>query len=232
MSILALIRIVYGAVCALIQTDIKRLVAYSSVSHLGFVVLGVFAFTTQSVTGGVLQMVNHGLATGALFLLVGMVYERTHTRDLDRLGGLSSVMPWLTGMFLFAALASIGLPGLNSFVGEFLVIVGTFAVNHWFGAIASVAVVLAAIYLLWSYQRMAYGPVHDEHRGLADVSLREVVVLVPVLALLLVFGVYPKLVTDRVDPTTRSVIAHVRPTHPTDTTTPLSIAADRQASVP
>ena len=231
-SVLALIGIVYGAVCALIQTDIKRLVAYSSVSHLGFVVLGVFAFTAQSVTGGVLQMVNHGLATGALFLLVGMVYERTHTRDLDRLGGLSSVMPWLTGMFLFAVLASIGLPGLNSFIGEFLVIVGTFAVNHWFGAIASVAVVLAAIYLLWSYQRMAYGPVHDEHRDLADVSLREVAVLVPVLALLLVFGVYPKLVTDRVDPTTKAVIAHVQPAHPTDTTAPLSVAAGQPGSVP
>jgi NADH-quinone oxidoreductase subunit M len=231
-SILALIGIVYGAVCALIQTDIKRLVAYSSVSHLGFVVLGIFAFTAQSVTGGVLQMVNHGLATGALFLLVGMVYERTHTRELDRLGGLSGVMPWLTGMFLFAVLASVGLPGLNSFIGEFLVIVGTFAVNHWFGAIASVAVVLAAIYLLWSYQRMAYGPVHEEHRALADLSLREVAVLVPVLALLLLFGVYPKLVTDRVDPTTRAVIAHVQPTHPTDTTTPLSIAAARRASVP
>jgi NADH-quinone oxidoreductase subunit M len=231
-SVLAVIGIVYGAVCALIQTDIKRLVAYSSVSHLGFVVLGIFAFTTQAVTGGVLQMVNHGLATGALFLLVGMVYERTHTRELDRLGGLASVMPWLTGMFLFAALASIGLPGLNSFVGEFLVIVGAFAVNHWFGAIAAVAVVLAAIYLLWSYQRMALGPIREEHRGLSDLSLREAAVLIPVLSLLLVFGVYPKLITDRVDPTTRVVIAHVQPAHPTDTTVPVTIQAGGQGGVP
>ncbi len=132
-----MIGIVYGAVVALIQTDIKRLVAYSSVSHLGFVVLGIFAFTEQAMTGGVLQMVNHGLATGALFLLVGMVYERTHTRDLAKMGGLASVMPWLLGAFLFAVFASVGLPGLNSFVGEFLVIVGTFAVSHWFGAIAA-----------------------------------------------------------------------------------------------
>jgi NADH-quinone oxidoreductase subunit M len=211
-SILAVIGIIYGAVVALMQTDIKRLVAYSSVSHLGFVVLGIFAFTDQGVTGGVLQMVNHGLSTGALFLLVGMVYERTHTRELNRMGGLAAILPWLTGAFLFAVLASVGLPGLNNFVGEFLVILGSFAVSPWFGSLAAVAVVLAAIYLLWSYQRMAYGPVRDEdHRHLPDVSLREVVVLAPVLALLLFFGVYPKVLTDRIDPTTAMVVQHVAP---------------------
>jgi len=170
-EVLAVIGIIYGAVCALGQRDVKRLVAYSSVSHLGFVVLGLFALTEQSVTGGVLQMVNHGLATGALFLLVGMVYERTHTRDLGKMGGLAVVMPWLTGAFLFAVFSSVGLPGLNNFVGEFLVILGSFAVNEWFGALAAVAVVLAAIYLLWSYQRMAYGPIHEEHSLLPDVNL-------------------------------------------------------------
>jgi NADH-quinone oxidoreductase subunit M len=215
-SVLAVIGIIYGAVCALIQTDIKRLVAYSSVSHLGFVVLGIFAFTTQAFTGGVVQMVNHGLATGALFLLVGMVYERTHTRDLNKLGGLASVTPWLTGMFLFAVLASVGLPGLNSFIGEFLVIVGTFATSHVLGSVAALAVILAAIYLLWSFQRMAYGPVHPEHEGLSDVSIREVAVIVPVLVLMLLFGLYPKLLTDRIDPATKSAIEHVAPTHPTD----------------
>jgi NADH-quinone oxidoreductase subunit M len=215
-GVLAVLGIVYGAVNALIQSDIKRLVAYSSVSHLGFVVLGLFAFTQQSVTGGVLQMVNHGLATGALFLLVGMVYERTHTRNLDAMGGLASVMPWLMGAFLFAAFASAGLPGLSSFVGEFLVIVGTFAVSGWFGALASTAVVLAAIYMLWSYQRIAFGPVREEHRLLPDVNLREVVVLAPVLALLLVFGVAPSLLTDRIDPATEAVIARVDPSHRTD----------------
>ena len=215
-SILALIGIIYGAVVALIQTDIKRLVAYSSVSHLGFVVLGIFAFTNQGVTGGILQMVNHGLSTGALFLLVGMVYERTHTRDLGKMGGLAVVMPWLTGAFLFAVFSSVGLPGLNNFVGEFLVILGSFAVNQWFGALAAIAVVLAAIYLLWSYQRMAYGPIHEEHSLLPDVNLREVLVLAPVLALLLVFGVFPKLLTDRIDPTAQAVVAHVAPDHATD----------------
>ena len=210
-SILAIIGIVYGAVVALIQTDIKRLVAYSSVSHLGFVVLGIFVFTQQGVAGGVLQMVNHGLATGGLFLLVGMVYERTHTRELDEMGGLASVMPWLTGAFLFTALASIGLPGLNGFVGEFLVVVGTFAVNNLYGSMAVLAVVLAAIYLLWSYQRMAFGPAREEHRQLPDVSLREATLLAPVLALLLVLGVYPKLVTDTIDPVTEAVAARVAP---------------------
>ena len=214
-SILAVIGIIYGAVCALGQRDVKRLVAYSSVSHLGFVVLGLFALTEQSVTGGVLQMVNHGLATGALFLLVGMVYERTHTRQLDKMGGLASQMPWLLGFFLFAVFASAGLPGLSSFVGEFLVIVGTFAVSHLFGALASVAVVLGAIYLLWSYQRVAYGPIREEHRMLPDVSLREVIVIALVLALLLVFGVYPKLMTTSIDPATKQVVEQVSPDHAT-----------------
>ena len=231
-SILALIGIIYGAVVALIQTDIKRLVAYSSVSHLGFVVLGIFAFTSQGVSGGVLQMVNHGLSTGALFLLVGMVYERTHTRDLAKMGGLARVTPWLAGAFLFTALASVGLPGLNNFVGEFLVIIGSFAVNEWFGILAATALILAAIYLLWSYQRMAYGPVHEEHEALPDVSLREVLVLAPVLSLLLVFGVFPRLLTDRIDPTTRAVIAHVDPAHATEVGPGVSVVASTQVADP
>ena len=209
-SVLALIGIVYGAIVALIQTDLKRLVAYSSVSHLGFVVLGTFAFTQQAMSGGVLQMINHGLSTGALFLLVGMVYERTHTRDLTKMGGLASTMPWLMGVFLFVALSSLGLPGLNNFVGEFLVILGSFASNRVFGAIAATGVVLAAIYLLWSYQRMAHGPVPEEHRGHPDLSIREVAVLAPVLALILVFGVYPKVLLDRINPTTTRIVQQVQ----------------------
>jgi NADH-quinone oxidoreductase subunit M len=229
-SILAVIGIIYGAVCALMQSDLKRLVAYSSVSHLGFVVLGIFAFTQQSVTGGVLQMVNHGLATGALFLLVGMVYERTHTRELSEMGGLASVMPWLLGAFLFTVFASAGLPGLNSFIGELLVIVGTFAVSSWFGSLAAVAVVLAAIYLLWSYQRVAYGPVREEHRHLPDLSLRETIVLAPVLALILVFGIYPKALTTAIDPATQSVIRQVDPGRTTDVGTNPELVASEQGS--
>jgi NADH-quinone oxidoreductase subunit M len=231
-SVLAVIGIVYGAVNALVQSDVKRLVAYSSVSHLGFVVLGLFALTQQAVTGGVLQMVNHGLATGALFLLVGMVYERTHTRELDRMGGLASVMPWLMGAFLFTAFASAGLPGLNGFVGEFLVIAGTFAVSGWLGALAATAVVLAAIYLLWSYERMAFGPVREEHRLLPDVNLREVVVLAPVLALLVVFGVAPRLVTDRIEPSARAVIARVAPDHSTDVRQSLLAVSTEEGLLP
>ena len=206
---LALVGIVYGAVVALMQTDLKRLVAYSSVSHLGFVVLGTFAFTQQSLTGGVLQMVNHGLSTGALFLLVGMVYERTHTRDLARMGGLWSVTPWLVGAFLFVALSSLGLPGLNNFVGEFLVVLGTVGRSPWVGAVAASGVVLAAIYLLWAFQRMATGPVPAEHRGHPDLSLREALVLAPVLAAILAIGVYPKVMLDRIEPATARVLSGV-----------------------
>jgi NADH-quinone oxidoreductase subunit M len=222
-SVLALIGIVYGAIVALIQTDLKRLVAYSSVSHLGFVVLGTFAFTQQAMAGGVLQMVNHGLSTGALFLLVGMVYERTHTRDLARMGGLMSVTPWLAGTFLFVALSSVGLPGLNNFVGEFLVILGTLGRSVWFGAIAATGIVLAAVYLLWAYQRMAQGPVPEGHRHHRDLSLREVVVLAPVLVAILAFGVYPKVLLDRIEPTTAKLVAEVEaPPVPAPPTVPLA----------
>jgi NADH-quinone oxidoreductase subunit M len=209
-EVLALIGIVYGAVVALMQTDLKRLIAYSSVSHLGFVVLGIFAFTLQGMTGGVLQMVNHGLSTGALFLLVGMLYERTHTRNLDEMGGLANVVPRLAGVFLFAALSSLGLPGLNNFVGEFLVILGTFASNAVYGSIAAVGVVLAAIYLLWAYQRMAQGPVVEAHAEHRDLSVRESTLLAPVLAAILVLGVYPKLVLDRIEPTSERIVENVQ----------------------
>jgi NADH-quinone oxidoreductase subunit M len=218
-EVLALVGIVYGAVVALIQTDVKRLVAYSSVSHLGFVVLGTFAFTQQAMSGGVLQMVNHGLSTGALFLLVGMVYERTHTRDLGEMGGLARGMPWLMGVFLFVALSSLGLPGLNNFVGEFLVILGTYARNRALGAIAATGVVLAAIYLLWAYQRMAHGPVPERHASHPDLSIREAAVLAPVLAAILVVGVYPRILLDRINPTTTRIVQQVERGQPTDAST-------------
>jgi NADH-quinone oxidoreductase subunit M len=209
-EVLAIIGIVYGAIVALIQTDVKRLVAYSSVSHLGFVVLGTFAFTQQGVSGSVLQMVNHGLSTGALFLLVGMVYERTHTRDLGEMGGLARAMPRLMGMFLFVVLSSLGLPGLNNFVGEFLVILGTFARNRAFGAVAASGVVLAAIYLLWAFQRMAHGPVPEGHATHPDLSVREYTLLAPVVAAILVIGIYPRLLLDRVNPTTTRIVQQVQ----------------------
>jgi len=202
--VLAVIGIVYGAVVALIQTDVKRLVAYSSVSHLGFVVLGTFAFTLQGMSGGVLQMVNHGLSTGALFLLVGMLYERTHTRELGKMGGLGATMPALAGVFLFVALSSVGLPGLNGFIGEFLVLLGTFVVSKAFAVIAVVAVVLAAVYLLWAYRRMMHGGVAiEEHRHLPDLSLREYAILVPIMAAILLIGVFPQPLLDKIEPDAR-----------------------------
>jgi NADH-quinone oxidoreductase subunit M len=198
--VLAVIGIVYGAAVALIQVDVKRLVAYSSVSHLGFVVLGTFAGTVQGMSGGVLQMVNHGLSTGALFLLVGMLYERTHTRDLGRLGGLGRQTPALAGFFLVVALSSLALPGLGGFVGEFLILVGTFVTNAGFAVVGTVGVILSAIYLLWAYQRMMHGPLPEEHAVHRDLSIREYVTLVPVVAVIVWIGLFPKPFLDRIEP--------------------------------
>jgi NADH-quinone oxidoreductase subunit M len=208
-QILAVIGIVYGAIVAMIQADVKRLVAYSSVSHLGLVVLGVFAFTPQAVSGGVIQMVNHGLSTGALFLLVGMLYDRTHTRDLAKMGGLASRMPLLAGALLFVIFSSAGLPGLNNFVGDFLVLVGTFATNRVVASIAATGFILAAIYLLWAYQRMMHGPLAAEHARHPDLSLRETAVIAPIVAAILLIGIYPKLFLDRINPSTRNVVTKV-----------------------
>jgi NADH-quinone oxidoreductase subunit M len=199
--VLAVIGIVYGAVVALIQRDLKRLVAYSSVSHLGFVVLGIFAGTLQGMSGGVIQMVNHGLSTGALFLLVGMLYDRLHTRDLGQMGGLASRVPVLSGFFLVVALSSLALPGLNGFVGEFLVLLGTFAVSKPFAVAAATGIVLSAIYLLWAYQRAMHGePLPGHHAEVRDVTPLEYAILVPVVALIVAIGVYPKPFLDRIEP--------------------------------
>jgi NADH-quinone oxidoreductase subunit M len=199
--VLAVIGIVYGAAVALIQRDLKRLVAYSSVSHLGFVVLGIFAGTLQGMTGGVIQMVNHGLSTGALFLLVGMLYDRLHTRDLDAMGGLAGRMPVLSGVFLVVALSSLALPGLNGFVGEFLVLLGTFVVSGPFAVIGAAGVVLSAIYLLWAYQRAMHGARRDiPHATYGDLTPREYVALVPLVALIVAIGVFPKPFLDRIEP--------------------------------
>ncbi len=209
-SILALIGIVYGAVVALIQVDLKRLVAYSSVSHLGFVVLGTFALTSQGMSGSVLQMVNHGLSTGALFLLVGMLYDRIHTRDLGKMGGLAPVIPVYSGFLLFVALSSVGLPGLNGFAGEFLILLGTFISNKAFAVVAVTGVVLAAIYLLWAYQRaMHVGPPHEEHRGLLDLSLRERAILAPIVAAIIFIGVFPKPLLNRIEPAADNAVGCV-----------------------
>src|SRR5439155_4275720 len=174
-------------------------------------VLGVFAFTRQAMSGSVLQMVNHGLSTGALFLLVGMLYDRIHTRDLGKMGGLAPVIPVYSGFLLFVALSSLGLPGLTGFVGEFLIILGTFIANKAFAVIAVTGVVLAAIYLLWAYQRaMQVGPAREEHRGLLDLSLREKVILAPIAAAIILIGVFPKPLLDRIEPASAKAVRCVQ----------------------
>jgi len=208
-AVLAVIGIVYGAVVAMMQSDVKRLVAYSSVSHMGFVILGIFTLTPEGMSGAVLQMVNHGLSTGLLFFAIGMVYDRTHTREMPEMGGLGRVTPWVAAVFLVATLSSIGLPGLNNFVGEFLVILGAFADNRILGAVAVSGVVFAAIYMLWAYQRTFQGPLAERWSGLRDILPREIVATVPVIAAMLVIGVYPKVVLDRINPSSEGVVRWV-----------------------
>jgi NADH-quinone oxidoreductase subunit M len=208
-GVLAVIGIVYGAIVAMMQSDVKRLVAYSSVSHMGFVILGIFTLTPEGSSGAVLQMVNHGLSTGLLFFAIGMLYERTHTRDMAEMGGLATVTPWIAATFLVATLSAIGLPGLNNFVGEFLVILGAFGADRWLGAVAVTGVVLGAIYMLWAYQRTFQGPQAERHRGLLDIVPREVAAVIPVVALMLVLGVYPKVALDRINPSTEQVVSVV-----------------------
>ena len=189
---LAIIGIIYGALVAMVQQDIKRLVAYSSVSHLGFVILGLFALNLQGLEGALLQMVNHGLSTGALFLLVGMLYERRHVRDIEEFGGLARVMPTFAAFFLITTMASIGLPLLNGFVGEFLILIGIFAVSPLAAALATLGVILSAVYMLWMVRRVFFGPLrHDVNRKLVDLSLREKLVATAMVVPMIWIGLYP-----------------------------------------
>ena len=203
---LAIIGIVYGALVAMMQRDLKRLIAYSSVAHLGFVVLGMFVGSIQAMSGGILQMVNHGLSTGALFMLVGALYDRRHTRAIADFGGLAGVVPVMAGIFLFVALSSIGLPGLNGFVGEFLILLGTFFTYRWWVIPAAFGIVLAAIYLLWAYQRVFHGEIKlEENRTVVDLNVRELAMLAPVLALIALIGVYPRPFLDSIEPSAARV---------------------------
>lgn len=204
---LSIAGILYGAIVAAMQRDLKRLVAYSSVAHLGFVTLGLFVGSVEGMSGGILQMVSHGLSTGALFMLVGALYDRRHTRLIADFGGLAKSVPVFSGIFLVVALSSLGLPGLNGFVGEFLVLVGTFISYRWWVIPAAFGVVLAAVYLLWAYQRVFHGEVTSPaNRNLRDLNLREVVMLSPVVALIVLIGVYPKPFLDRIEPAAQQVV--------------------------
>jgi NADH-quinone oxidoreductase subunit M len=212
-SWLAIIGILYGALVSMVQPDLKKLVAYSSVSHLGFVMLGIFALTAQGVEGAILQMINHGLSTGALFLLVGMLYERRHTRMIQDFGGLARIVPVFTAVFLIVTLSSIGLPGLNGFVGEFLILVGTFRVNVLYAVLATAGIILAAVYMLWMFQRVMFGPVTQEaNRGLVDLTPREMAVLAPVLALIVWIGIYPQPFLRTTEASVAQLLARVQQT--------------------
>jgi NADH-quinone oxidoreductase subunit M len=208
---LAVIGIVYGALVSLVQPDMKKLVAYSSVSHLGFVMLGIASFTQISLVGSVYQMLNHGISTGALFFLVGMLYDRRHTRLISEFGGLKSVTPWLAAVMLLVTLSSMGVPGLNGFVGEYLILIGSWSFSPALTAFASLGVILAAGYLLWMVQRVLYGEVtNPKNAALKDLSPREWLILTPLVVLAVVMGVASPVFTRRIEPSVLKLMSHVR----------------------
>ncbi|MBF0610027.1 MAG: NADH-quinone oxidoreductase subunit M [Magnetococcales bacterium] len=189
---LSLVAVVYTALVALMQTDLKKLIAYSSVSHMGFVTIGLFSFNQQGIEGSILQMVNHGVVSGALFLCVGVIYDRLHTREIARFGGLAVPMPVYATIFMVFTMASVGLPGTNGFVGEFLILLGAFLASKWVALIASTGVVLGAAYMLWMYKKVIFGVIrHAENEGLLDVNMREVAIFAPLLVLVFWIGFYP-----------------------------------------
>jgi NADH-quinone oxidoreductase subunit M len=218
-AVLAVIGIIYGAIVSYPQKDVKKLVAYSSVSHLGFVMLGLFALNAQGIQGAILQMINHGLSTGALFLLVGVIYERRHTRELSEFGGLWKVMPLYGTISLIVALSSMGLPGLNGFVGEFAILLGAWGAgqpgaafgSYWYAAVASLGVILAAVYMLWMFQKMFLGKVENPaNEGLQDLNWREIAVMVPLLILIFWIGLYPAPFLNLMAPSVNGLVAAIQ----------------------
>jgi NADH-quinone oxidoreductase subunit M len=231
LAALAVIGIVYGALVAMVQPDLKKLVAYSSVSHLGFVVLGICAMNVQGVQGAVYQMLNHGVSTGGLFLIVGMLSDRRHTRLIDEFGGLKQVMPTLTAAFLIITLSSIALPGLNGFVGEFLILLGVFQWDPRFAAIAASGVILSAVYMLWMFQRVNYGPIrHASNATLPDLQPRERFALGPLVLMAVVMGIVPQPFLRVMEPSVTRIVQRVVSAQPhvvdRDLVTPLVVDAD------
>jgi NADH-quinone oxidoreductase subunit M len=224
LATLAVVGIIYGALVAMVQPDMKKLVAYSSVSHLGFVVLGIAAMNVQGVQGAVYQMLSHGISTGGLFLIVGMLSDRRHTRLISEYGGLKKVTPHLVAVFLILTLSSIGLPGLNGFVGEFLILLGVFRWNPRMAAFAATGVILSATYMLWMFQRVNYGPItNDKNARLVDLRPREWLVIVPIVALAVLMGVLPNLFLRPIEPAVRRMLSHIE-----QGSTPPNIQAARQ----
>ncbi len=207
---LAVIGIIYGALVAMVQPDFKKLIAYSSISHLGFVMLGIWALTLQSIEGAIVIMINHGISTGALFFLAGMLYERRHTREIAEFGGIARTVPLFAAVLTIVSLSSIGLPGTNGFVGEFLVLVGSFRTYPWATVLATTGVIFAAAYLLWALQRIIYNKLdRPENEQIADLNRRELIVLAPLLALILWIGLYPAPILRRIETSADALIEHV-----------------------
>jgi len=208
--VLAVIGIIYGALVAMVQPDFKKLVAYSSVSHLGFVMLGIFALTLQSVQGALMVMINHGISTGALFLLVGIIYERRHSRLIESYGGIARVVPIFAAILTFVSLSSIGLPGTNGFVGEFLVLIGAFRTYPVLAVISATGVIFAATYLLWALQRILFNPLDKaENADIPDINRRELALLVPLIAVIIWLGIYPAPVLRRMEGSAQTFLNRV-----------------------
>lgn len=207
MIALSITGIIYGALMAMVQPDVKKLVAYSSVSHMGFIMLGIFSLNTEGVTGAVLQMINHGISTGMLFLLVGMIYDRRHTRQIADYGGIAKTVPVFATFFMIASLSSIGLPGMNGFIGEIMIMIGGFMVKPLYGILAASGVIFAAVYMLWMYQRVMFGPItHEENRNIKDLSFRERAILIPLVCLIFWIGLYPRPLISRYHKSVENII--------------------------
>ena len=203
----SIIAIIVTSLIALVQEDMKKLIAYSSVAHMGFVTLGIFTFTIQGIEGGIIQMISHGIVSAALFLCVGVVYDRLHTREISRYGGLVNKMPFYAFTFMIFILASLGLPGTSGFVGEFLVLLSVFTVNTYFALFATTGVVLAATYSLWLYRKVIFGAlVKDDLVDMLDLTRREIIIFVPLIFLTFFLGIYPKPVIDIIEPSTKLVV--------------------------
>jgi NADH-quinone oxidoreductase subunit M len=214
MALLAIIGIIYGALVAMAQRDMKRLIAYSSVSHMGFIILGIFALNPEGVSGSVMQMINHGVSTGALFLLVGIIYERRHTREIAAFSGLSRVIPVFAVIFAVTMFSSIGLPGLNGFVGEFLILVGVFRTNLAYAAFAATGIVLGAAYMLWLFQRTMFGePTTPENQHTADMNGRQIAYMLPLVILMFWIGLYPRPFLARIEPTVEHYVTQMQERH-------------------
>ncbi len=214
MMTLGVIGITYGAIVAAMQKDLKRIIAYSSVAHLGFIVLGIFSVTTEGLDGSLLVVLNHGINTGALFLLVGMIYERRHTRDITKLSGMQKSAPILAAFFTISMMASIGLPGLGGFPGEFLSLLGAFSSARWWAVAAVTGIIFAAIYLLWAYQRIFHGPSTGENAKMPDLRPREIGVMLPLVCLMVFLGFYPAPLLERMEPSVQAVVDHVEESVP------------------